>query len=149
MSVCAFTGHRILSNTDFDELLLKRVIENLIKTGTKKFLCGMAIGFDLKCAQAVVELKEKYEIKLVGCLPCANQSERFSQNNKRLYKEMISACDEVIVLEPVYVNGCMQRRNRFLVDNCDVLISFLRSKSGGTLYTVNYARRAGKKIIEL
>ena len=149
MSVCAFTGHRILANTDFDELLLERVIENLIKTGTKRFLCGMAIGFDLKCAQAVAVLKAKYDIQLVACLPCANQSERFSEKNKRLYNEMLSASDEVIILEPEYKSGCMQRRDRYLVDNCDVLVSFLRRNSGGTHYTVNYAKKMNKKIIEL
>ena len=149
MSVCAFTGHRVLANTDFDELLLERVIENLIKTGTKRFLCGMAIGFDLKCAQAVAALKGKYDIELVAYLPCANQSERFSDKNKRLYNEMLSACDEVIILEPEYVRGCMQKRDRYLVDNCDVLVSFLRRNSGGTHYTVNYAKKLNKKIISL
>ncbi len=149
MRVCAFTGHRNLADTDFDELLLERVIENLIRNGTKRFLCGMAIGFDLKCAQAVAVLKAKYDVELVACLPCANQSERFSEKNKQLYNKMISASDEVIVLEPVYKSGCMQRRDRYLVDNCDVLVSFLRRNSGGTHYTVNYAKKTGKKIIEL
>ena len=149
MRVCAFTGHRVLANTDFDELLLERVIENLIKTGTKRFLCGMAIGFDLKCAQTVAILKKKYDIELVACLPCANQAERFSEKNKQLYNEMLSACDEVITLDTEYRRGCMHRRDRYLVDNCDVLVSFLRRSSGGTYYTVNYAKKTEKKIIEL
>ncbi|MDE7439833.1 MAG: SLOG family protein [Clostridia bacterium] len=149
MSVCAFTGHRNLTNTDFDELLLERVVENLVKTGTKRFLCGMAVGFDMKAAQAVISLKEKYEIELVACLPCANQSERFSAKSKQLYEQLLSKCDEVSVLEPVYVSGCMHKRDRYLVDNSDILVSFLRKSSGGTHYTVNYAKKKDKKIIEL
>lgn len=50
MKVCAFTGHRFLTD-DFDRELLKRVTENLAKNGVKKFLCGMAVGFDMESAK--------------------------------------------------------------------------------------------------
>lgn len=149
MKVCAFTGHRNLAGTDFDEHLLERVVADLVKTGTTRFLCGMAVGFDMKAAQAVLALKGKYDIQLVACLPCENQSERFSEKNKSLYNEILGKCDEVIVLEKEYVSGCMQRRDRYLVDNCDVLVCFLRKSSGGTHYTVKYARKENKKIIEI
>ena len=149
MKVCAFTGHRNLAGTDFDEHLLERVVSDLVKTGTTRFLCGMAVGFDMKAAQAVLALKEMYDIQLVACLPCLNQSERFSARNKLLYEDILSRCDDVYIFEKEYVSGCMQKRDRYMVDNCDVLVSFLRRNSGGTFYTVNYARKANKKIIEL
>ena len=149
MSVCAFTGHRNLAGTDFDEHLLERVVLNLVKNGTTRFLCGMAVGFDMKAALAVLALKGLYDIELVACLPCANQSERFSARNKKLYNEILARCDDIIIMEMEYKNGCMQERDRYLVDNCDVLVSFLRKTSGGTYYTVNYARKQNKKIIEL
>ena len=149
MKVCAFTGHRSLAGTDFDEHLLERVVNYLVKNGYNRFLCGMAVGFDMKAAQAVLALKGLYNIELVACLPCANQSERFSEKNKRLYREILSRCDDIIIMEMEYRNGCMQQRDRYLVDNCDVLVSFLRKNSGGTYYTVNYARKENKKIIEL
>ena len=149
MKVCAFSGHRNLAVYDFDELLLQRVIVNLVKNGIKRFLCGMAVGFDMKAAQTVIVLKKSYDIELVACLPCANQSERYSQKNKLLYDEILACCDEVVVLESEYVSGCMHRRDRYMVDNSDTLVCFLRKTSGGTYYTVNYARKANKKIIEL
>ena len=149
MKVCAFTGHRNLFEYDFDELLLERVILNLVKNGVTKFLCGMAVGFDLKAAQAVLSLKEKYNLQLVACLPCGNQSEKFSEKNKILYNGIIEKCDEVIVMEREYTKGCMFARDRYLVDNSDLLVCFLRKRSGGTYYTVNYAKKTGKKIIEL
>ena len=149
MKVCAFTGHRNLAGTDFDEHLLERVVFNLVKTGTTRFLCGMAVGFDMKAAQAVLALKERYDIELVACLPCTNQSERFSARSKELYDRILEKCDEIVVLDREYKAGCMQRRDRYMVDNCDVLVSFLRKNSGGTYYTVNYARKNNKKIIEI
>lgn len=81
MKVCAFTGHRFLTD-DFDRELLKRVTENLAKNGVKKFLCGMAVGFDMESAKAVLEIKEKYGLALVACLPCAEQSANFSEKIK-------------------------------------------------------------------
>ena len=149
MKVCAFTGHRNLAGLDFDELLLERVVLNLVKNGYNRFLCGMAVGFDMKAAKAVIELKEKYDIQLVACLPCANQSERFSVKNKLLYAEILDCCDEVMILENEYTVGCMHRRDRYMVDNCDTLVSFLRKSRGGTYYTVKYAQKCGKKIIEI
>lgn len=149
MRVCAFTGHRDLFKYDFDEQLLERVVLNLVKTGVKKFLCGMAIGFDLKAAQAVLALKENYGVELVACLPCINQADVFSAKNKALYNKILSNCDEVIVFEREYTRGCMFTRDRYLVDNSDVIVCFLRKKSGGTYYTVNYAKKSAKKIIEL
>ena len=149
MKVCAFTGHRNLVGTDFDEHLLERVVKDLAIKGYDRFLCGMAVGFDLKAAQAVLALKGLYDIRLVACLPCANQSERFSEKNKKLYNDILSRCDDIIIMEMEYRNGCMQQRDRYLVDNCDVLVSFLRKSSGGTYYTVNYAKSLNKKIIEL
>lgn len=148
MKVCAFTGHRILTD-DFDPDVLKNVIKNLAKTGVKKFLCGMAVGFDMEAAKAVLSLKKKYKLELVACLPCEGQSAKFSDKNKELYDGILKECDEIITLAPAYVSGCMQKRDRYLVDNCDVLVCFLRRNSGGTYYTVNYAKRKDKKIIEL
>ena len=43
----------------------------------------------------------------------------------------------------------MQKRNRHLVDNSSLCISYLTSDSGGTAYTVNYAKAKGLKIINL
>ena len=109
----------------------------------------MAVGFDMESAKAVLEIKEKYGLALVACLPCAEQSANFSEKNKKLYNEILSRCDETVVLEPCYVAGCMYKRDRYLVENSDVLVCFLRRNSGGTYYTVNYARKMNKKIIEL
>ncbi|MDE6442675.1 MAG: DUF1273 domain-containing protein [Clostridia bacterium] len=144
---CAFTGHRNLRNTDFDSSLLDRVILNLIKGGTKVFLCGMALGFDLEAAQSVIMYKKDYDVKLVACIPCAGQEAKFSGSAKNLYGRILENCDEVRVLSDEYYKGCMHSRDRYMVDNCDVLVSFLRRNSGGTYYTVNYAQKTGKKII--
>lgn len=146
---CAFTGHRNLKNTDFDNALLDRVVADLVKCGTRNFLCGMAWGFDLQAAQSVIALKNKFDIKLTACIPCANQTDNFSLGAKNLYNRVLEGCDEIITLSEYYYPGCMHGRDRYMVDNCDVLVCFLRRNSGGTFYTVGYAEKINKKIIRL
>lgn len=109
----------------------------------------MARGFDLIAAESVIEFKKDYEINLTACLPCANQSEKFSASVKSRYENVLSNCNKIITLSPAYYSGCMHERDRYMVDNSDIVVCFLRLNSGGTYYTVNYARRKGKKIIEL
>ncbi len=149
MYSCSFTGHR-LSEEKPDRDALERILVNLINQGVKNFFSGMAMGFDLLAAETVLKLKEKYkDIRLIACIPFEGQSKYYGKDSLALYERVLQGCDEKIVFSPNFYNGCMHKRNRFLVDNCDVLISFLRKQSGGTFYTVSYARSLGKKIIEL
>lgn len=134
---------------DFDFNLLDRVILNLIKNGVDTFYCGMATGFDTAAAESLINFKKDYDITVVACIPCESQTETFSQKAKERYESILNCCDEEIIFSSNYFHGCMQQRDRYLVDNCDVLVSYLRRKSGGTYYTVNYAKTNGVKVIEL
>jgi uncharacterized phage-like protein YoqJ len=143
---CAFTGHRDV--VDVDTTLLKKCIVNLIGRGVDTFYCGMARGFDLIAAETVVELKRDYpNIKLIGCVPCPGQDRYFSNELKEKYSDLLLACDEVKMLSQHYYNGCMYLRDRFMVDNSYYLVAFLREKSGGTYYTVTYAKSSAREII--
>ncbi len=145
---CAFTGHRY-ELKDFDAELLERVIKNLIISGVVIFYCGMAVGFDLAAAECVISLKKNYDVKLIACVPCEGQSDSYSGHDKIRYKRILDNSDEQILLSSHYFNGCMQARDRFMVDNSNVLVYFLRKDEGGTFYTVNYARKKELKIIGL
>lgn len=143
---CAFTGHRNVKD-DLDlELLEKSVIYLIEERGINTFYDGMARGFDLIAAGLVLKLKEKYSIRLIACVPCRGQDSSFSKINKNEYAEILKSCDEVIVLSERYYNGCMQARDRFMVDNAEVVLAYLNEDSGGTWYTVNYAVQANKEI---
>lgn len=145
---CAFTGHRKnLAGLDLE--LLDRVVLNLMKGGAENFYCGMAQGFDLAAAECVIKYKDQYGAKLIACIPCAGQADNFTEKSRRRYEKILERCDTQIILSPAYFNGCMYQRDRFLVDNCDVLVSYLRSRRGGTFYTVNYAKKKNVNIIEL
>ena len=139
---CAFTGHRNLPE-DFDEKSIKKAVENCIKKGVEVFYNGVAKGFDLVSAKVVFSLKKKYpKIKLIACIPCYNQEKSYDEEEKKEYIEVLSKADEKIyVSETEYFRGCMQKRNRFLVDKADIIIAYLKKESGGTAFTVNYCKK--------
>lgn len=144
---CAFTGHR---NFDYYNEInnLRRAAESaIIYEDVNTFYNGMARGFDLAAAQTVAELKTKYKIRLIACVPFSGQRETLNSFDKKIYDEVLESCDEIIVLSQSYYPGCMYARNRYMVDNSDMVIAYYRGRRGGTQYTVKYAEEKGKKII--
>ena len=73
VKTCVFTGHRELGD-DFSVRRLKKEIKALILQGVDTFLNGMAMGFDLISAEAVLSFKKKFPfIRLIACIPCYHQ----------------------------------------------------------------------------
>ncbi len=139
-TTCAFTGHRNVGD-DFSVKKLTLLLEKLIQNGIDTFLNGMARGFDLIAAQCVSELKKSYpDIKLIACVPCPDQDKYFTEEDKKTYASVLENCDEVKLLSRKYYKGCMFMRNRYMVDNCSVLVAYDRGYDGGTDYTVGYAK---------
>ena len=138
---CAFTGHRVLPQ-DFSKAYLKEVIVRAIEQGTEIFYCGMAMGFDLLAAEAVLALRTEYShIRLVLCIPFYNQEKNFSAVDKTRYAEICHHADEQILLSETYYKGCLLARNRYMADNADALIAYCEKDTGGTAYTVNYFQK--------
>lgn len=151
-ATCCFTGHRQIPAGKFMYIKgnLDEEIENQIKNGVTTFCVSGAKGFDTIAAMSVLAAKQSHpEIKLVLILPCANQAQYWSELDKLNYEEIKRRADEVIVLSEHYTNYCMHLRNRALVDRSGVCICYLEKNTGGTAYTVNYAKRSGIKIINL
>lgn len=122
----------------------------LISKGFKYFGTGGALGFDTIAAQAVLSVKETHpEVKLILVLPCENQTKYCKQQDIDVYNDIKLRADKVKVLALHYYNGCMQKRNRHLVDCSSACICFLTKHEGGTAYTVDYAKQNGLDIINV
>ena len=76
---------------------------------------------------------------LEAAVPCADQARRWPQADRRRYDAMLAECDQRTVLYDHYVPGCMQQRNRYMVDHCDLLLAVHDGVSGGTQSTLTYA----------
>lgn len=149
---CCFTGHRTIA-PGLDSYLTRRItdgIQYLYALNVKTFLTGGAIGFDTLAAQAVIKFREKYsDVRLFVIAPCHDQDRYWNQQSKDKYHYILKCADEVIYLSEQYHSGCMHLRNRYLVDNSSTCICYRVKHSGGTAYTVEYAKQQGLKVFNL
>lgn len=158
-TTCCFTGHRPqslpwrLNENDPRCLAMKKMVKDKIKTtinnGYINFICGMALGFDIICAEILLELKKDYPyIKIIGALPCKTQDKLWKDSDKKRYKEILKNLDRIRCIYDEYIGPeCMLERNRYMVNNSSLLIALFNGKPGGTMATINYARTQNLKII--
>lgn len=142
---CALTGHRDLP-ADFDVNQLYDLLETVVREGYDTFYCGMARGFDLLALDCLVALAAKYRLHLIACIPYEGQENGFSYEMRKRYLRLLEWCDEKIVLSPTYRFGCYHARDRYMVDHTDLVIAYCTRDSGGTAYTLAYAKKQGKEI---
>lgn len=150
-STCFFTGHRDVPKDRLGYIRerLEELITELYQSGVTDFVCGGAVGFDTLAAQAVERLRDKHPISLHLILPCKDQHKYFDSEQKEEYTRLLAAADSVEVLFDSYVRGCMHARNRRMADISRYCIAFCESDSGGTAYTVRYAKKLGLEIINI
>jgi len=147
----AFTGTRTLfskckENTDIYYSKLKRMIKDEIielieKEAFNYFINGLAVGSDQLCASIIIELKKFYNITLEAAIPCINQDKLWNSESKKNYQKILSLCDvKKYISNDEYKKGCMLKRNKYMVDNADIVIAIWTGKSrSGTAQTIRYA----------
>lgn len=158
-TTACFTGHRSqklpwgFNENDARCLTMKAALRleiiKAIDRGYKTFISGMAIGFDMICADMVLDLKKKYpDIKLIGALPCRTQDCKWSEKDRRRYRELLKRLDGVRCIYDEYIGAeCMFERNRYMVNNSSLLIALFNGRGGGTKSTIDYAKAQGLEIV--
>ncbi len=157
---CCFTGYRpskfpfSLSKSDKDyiafENALFREIFSAYSCGVKIFISGMAMGFDIIAAETVLDLKKaKPDTKLVCAIPFREQAKDFTSDWQKRYFNILNVADEVIYVCEDYNRGCYFKRNRYMVDNSDIVITWFDGRQGGTANTIDYAKKKARTVINL
>jgi len=156
--ICCVTGHRPegfpfpygFDNDRFNTYLciLEDTVEELMYEGYTHFISGMADGVDLDFAWYVRSLSNNFEgIIFESALPYPLRPSSISSEEDCLRRTLVCESEKVTEVSPKYFRGCMQKRNRYMVDNADLVLAVWNGeKHGGTWYTINYARKKGKPI---
>lgn len=126
-------------------------------------------------AEVVLSLKETLpQIQLVAVVPYRGQSERWTPYEQRRYERLLAVADEVRVLSERYFNGCLLRRNDYMIRRADHIIAYFAygedglrrmqleqaplhsactvfdgKQKGGTFYTVRNATALGLTVTNL
>ena len=150
--VCCFTGHRYIDAVDAQRLseVFDSAIEKLIESGVRVFCAGGALGFDTFAALAIIDKrKTRPFLRLHLYLPCKEQAEKWSERDKRIYSYILKEADEITYTSENYTKGCMLHRNRCLVDNADFCLAYCKKTTGGTAYTLNYAKKKSIRTLNI
>ena len=161
---CCFTGHRQIP-AEYLPAISEKLRDTLIfyiEQGYQYFGAGGALGFDTLAAQTVLNLKQRYPciklillkqrypcIKLILVLPCKDQAAKWRASDVKEYERIKSHADKIVYTADRYYNGCMQKRNRHLVDGSSLCVCYLAKQEGGTAYTVQYAREKGLQVVNI
>jgi uncharacterized phage-like protein YoqJ len=139
--ILGVSGHRKLSNYKYVYDEAYGIISEL---KPDKIITGMAIGYDLICADIAVSLNIPY----VAALPFAEQSKVFPYKIKGTYNFFLSrATEKIIVSDGGYEVWKYQSRNMYIVDNCDqMLFCFDGKPKSGTFNCLQYAKQKNKPM---
>lgn len=156
MNICV-TGHRPNKLYGYDlnnymwKMLRMKIANALIDNHCTRLHCGMALGVDTIAALSCLDLKsDGYNIELVACIPFEGQENKWPYKSIEQYRYLLSKCDhKVIVCDGGYAPYKMQVRNKYMVDNSDLVLAVWDGSDGGTANCVRYAESKNKKILNL
>ena len=146
----SFFGHRDFSEHYIYENKVVEIIKEIIRTKEYvEFLVGRNGEFDVFAASCVRRAKQELfdaNSSLILYLPYLSAE---YEDNKEYFDNFY---DEVYVCEKsssAHYKAAIQIRNKEIVDQSDLVICFIRNKSGGAYKTVEYALKQGKKVVNL
>ena len=137
-----FTGHRHMPEKDrpwIEERLYQALVRSYA-AGYRRFICGCALGFDMLAAFTTLRFRESHpDVILSLAIPCTEQNKYWQEKDREDYNRMIALADEINVISPVYYQGVMLARNRYMADRSSLCICYLTHMNGGTASAVRYA----------
>lgn len=156
---CTFTGNRPHKlpwgddESDYRCVAVKQRIRDVVALaidgGYDTFITGMAKGGDTYFASIVLEFKKTKNVTLKCAIPCPDQTNGWTDEEKAKYDQIVANADEVTVLSNHYSRYCMHKRNRYMVDNSSMIIVMDFTGDGGTTSTREYAKKQGLTIVEV
>jgi len=142
----AFTGHRpgklggYNSNNPIRVKINSRITEKLEALQEQydlTVITGMALGIDQDAALICIQLG----IPFIAAIPCLNHSKKWPSEAQAQYNEILQKAKEIVfVSKNEYTGDCMQKRNIWMVDHCNLLIAVWDGSGGGTANCVYYAQ---------
>lgn len=141
-NIAVFIGHR--DCFEVTEETVTPIIEKVFSEGVVDFINGGMGHFDMVCAHAVHNLKEKYpQIRSYIMIPY----EYFKIFDESLFDEVIKPYPDI--LPPSNFRAAIPRRNQTMVSYAGTAICYVGHSSKGSAKTLDVARKYDVKIYNL
>lgn len=138
-------GHETNMNGPVSQAVRRCLREILTVRRPESVISGMALGMDIMWAEEALELA----IPVTAAIPFVGQELTWPAASQRLYRELLGhpLVMTVICATGGYSNHKFLHRDRYMVDKSDELVGCWDGSSGGTRFTIMYAREVEKPII--
>lgn len=122
----------------------------LVSLGWTHCISGVACGFDTWVAEKILQMQKENKKNTLECvIPFPGQADSWEKADQKRRYNILTAADKAVITSEQYNRGCFFTRNRYMVDNADVVVCAFNGKSGGTAYTVDYALKQNKIVIQI
>ncbi len=140
MRICCFIGHGNIDEFGIDQKVTEAV-ERMVQSGFTDFLSGGMGAFDRMGSCAVYRLKKVYpHIQNILVIPYMN----FRVFDEKLFDQIIYP-----ELENYFFKKAIVMRNRYMVDQSEAAICYIKNQYGGAIQTYRYAEKRGKVLLNL
>lgn len=144
-----FFGHRSLILKDEYYKQVREIINEVITMNEEiEFLCGGYGDFDSVCAKVAIEIKKMYpncQIQLVTpYILTSIQNKNFDRRNQNIYDGIIYP-----PIEHIPPRLAIIYRNKWMVENADFIIFYVKRESGGAYEMLKYAKKKNKNYINI
>ena len=161
----AITGHRpnkLGNDYNLTSPLIKAIEKKLILVvhdyQPKYMISGMALGIDTLWAELAVKLG----VPLIAALPFKGQHTAWPSKSQDRYWNLLKQANQIHICDTnktytkfedfleaditEFTGSKMQKRNIWMVDECNLLVAVWNGTPGGTANCVNYANETRKTI---
>ena len=148
---CCFTGHRIIPAHDIDIVTARTEIqirELILHNGVRFFGVGGAIGYDTLAARILFRLRSTDfpQIRVILVYPFESFTSRWSDEQRTEYARLLPQYDKAVCMAQRASREAYLTRDRHLVNGSAYCIAYWTRNSGGTAYTLRYAKQHGVEI---
>ena len=140
--IISFAGHRDLIITQKIRQKLRKQLIDIISHNDCEYIfyCGALGTFDGLCAETLKDLKKYYEnYKVIVVTPY------FKENYIKELSYLVNSgyYDEILYppIEHVPPKYAIEKRNQYIIDHSDILISYVERSYGGAYKTLKYAKK--------
>lgn len=136
--IVTFCGHSGVTEKEKVTEWLVEATQTLILKGAKTFYLGGYGEFDSLCKNVLLQHKVQYpDIELILVVPYLNHSKNTQGYDGTIYPE----------IETVPPRFAIAARNKWMVEQADVVVAYVIRGWGGAAKTVEHARRKKKEVV--
>lgn len=144
--ICTCFGHRE-TYRPFSRNLSEVLEDLILSEGVTEFWTGGMGNFDGSFSSAVRVLQRKYpDIKLILIKPYFSNE---LNTNKEYYEYTYDGVVIPDVVAGVHPKSAIKKRNRWMVENSDFIVTYVFKDYGGAYDAKKYAEKLGKKVISV